>query len=236
GWAGPTGWADPVGRARSALPTPCAPTLCGLASRRGATSGGCGGTQAVGATGRKRQALHTRGRRKRQMLRRDTREAPQDAAPLTALEAGQRGADRNRRATGEPETDSVAGGGAVREQPPGDRGLTVGGLVLVDDALARRLVELAGSLAHQGGRRLRVARLQSGVELADRGLQRRLDRLVAQPTPLVLPVALDLRLDVRHAEASSLLARVDCRRTRPEPDGRGARNRKQYQAPRTTDT
>src|SRR6266568_2747284 len=69
----------------------------------------------------------------------------------------------------------------------GDRGLAVRGLILVDDAL---------------GRGLGVARVGRVAELAHRGLQRGLDGLVALPGLLVLLVALDLGLDIRHAEAS----------------------------------
>src|SRR5437899_12368615 len=84
----------------------------------------------------------------------------------------------------------------------GDRGLAVRGLVLVDDALARGLVQALRRHAHRHGRRLGVARIGRLAELAHRGLQRGLDGLVALPGLLVLLVALDLRLDVRHAEAS----------------------------------
>src|SRR5690606_31903225 len=79
-----------------------------------------------------------------------------------------------------------------RLQPPGDRRLLVGGLVLVDDALAGRLVQLAGGVPRQRRGQLVVPGLQRGVELADRRLQRRLDRFVPQPALLVLPDALDL--------------------------------------------
>src|ERR1700759_702650 len=91
--------------------------------------------------------------------------------------------------------------GGERRNLLGDGRLAVGRLVLVDDALAHGLVELARGVAHQGGGRSGVAGLARLVELADHGLQRRLDRLVTQPGLLVLPVALDLRLDVRHATA-----------------------------------
>src|SRR6185436_7299089 len=98
------------------------------------------------------------------------------------------------------------GSGAERGELPRDRRLAVRRLVLVDDALADGLVELARRLAQQ---RLGVAgvRRRGLVELADGGLQRRLDRLVAHPALLVLPVALDLGLDVRHATASSVSER-----------------------------
>src|SRR5690242_182656 len=93
--------------------------------------------------------------------------------------------------------------GGERRQSLGDGRLAVGRLVLVDDALAGGLVELARGVAEQRGRLLNVASRGGLVELADRRLQRRLDRLVPQPALLVLPVALDLGLDVRHATASS---------------------------------
>src|SRR5262249_13984267 len=82
------------------------------------------------------------------------------------------------------------------------RGLPVRGLVGVDHALAGGLVELAGSVAHQGGGGLGVTLGAALVELADRRLQGGLHGLVPQPALLVRPVALDLGLDVRHATAS----------------------------------
>src|ERR1700754_2285109 len=93
--------------------------------------------------------------------------------------------------------------GGERAAPLGDSRLTVRRLVLVDDALAGSLVELARGVAQQRVSGLEVAGVARLVELANHGLQRRLDRLVAQPGLLVLPVALDLGLDVRHATALS---------------------------------
>src|SRR5688572_28007132 len=93
----------------------------------------------------------------------------------------------------------------------GDGRLAVGRLVLVNNALARGLVQLASGVALKRGSQLNVASRESLVELADGGLQRRLDRLVAQPGLFVLPVALDLGLDVRHATASSCSFRVIAR-------------------------
>src|SRR5258708_422591 len=78
----------------------------------------------------------------------------------------------------------------------------VRGLVLVDDALARGLVQALRRRAHGHGRRFCVTGVGSFAELAHRGLQRRLDGLVALPGLLVLLVTLDLGLDIRHAEAS----------------------------------
>src|SRR5215470_15601510 len=80
--------------------------------------------------------------------------------------------------------------------------LAVRGLVLVDHALARGLVQAAAGVAHGQHRRVGVTGVGRLAELAHAGLQRRLDGLVALPGLLVLLVALDLRLDVRHAEAS----------------------------------
>src|SRR5229473_5995339 len=74
----------------------------------------------------------------------------------------------------------------------GDRGLAVRGLVLVDDALARGLVQALRRGAHRHGRRLCIAGVRGLAELAHGSLQRRLDGLVAQPGLLVLLVALDL--------------------------------------------
>src|SRR5215472_1942206 len=85
---------------------------------------------------------------------------------------------------------------------PRDRGLAVRGLVLVNDALAGGLVQAVRRGAHRHGRRLHVAGVGRLAELAYRGLQRRLDGLVALPRLLVLLIALDLGLDIRHAEAS----------------------------------
>src|SRR3954449_7282998 len=93
------------------------------------------------------------------------------------------------------------GSGRQRGDTLGDGRLAVRRLVLVDDALAHGLVELARGVTQQRAGRLDVAVRARFVELADDGLQRRLDRLVAQPSLLVLPVALDLGLDVRHATA-----------------------------------
>ena len=47
--------------------------------------------------------------------------------------------------------------GGQRVETLGDRRLAVGGLILVDDALAHGLVQLAGGRAHQGRRLLRIA-------------------------------------------------------------------------------
>src|SRR5215467_1978301 len=82
------------------------------------------------------------------------------------------------------------------------RGLAVRRLVLVNDALASGLVQVLRRGAHRHGRRLHIAGVSGLAELAHRGLQRRLDSLVALPCLLVLLIALDLGLDIRHAEAS----------------------------------
>src|SRR5690606_41376885 len=78
------------------------------------------------------------------------------------------------------------------------RRLLVGGLVLVEDALGDGLVELTRGDALVHGGLLDVTRGSGLAGLADRGLQRRLDGLVAQPRLLVGLVPLDLGLDVRH--------------------------------------
>src|SRR4029453_11335760 len=96
-----------------------------------------------------------------------------------------------------------AGSGGQRRDALGDGRLAVRRLVLVDDALAHGLVELARRDTQQGRGRRGVTGSARPLELPDDRLQRRLDRLVAQPGLLVLPVALDLGLDVRHATALS---------------------------------
>src|SRR3954469_15652026 len=83
-----------------------------------------------------------------------------------------------------------------------DGRLAVGGLVLVDDALGGGLVELLAR-GHGQGLGLLGAGLGSLAELADRGLQRGLHGLVALVRSIVLPVALDLGLDVRHVRLAS---------------------------------
>src|SRR5258707_513660 len=84
----------------------------------------------------------------------------------------------------------------------GDRGLAVGRLVLVDNALADGLVQ-----PHEGGPHLLrglvgIAGLRGLAELPDRRLQRRLDGLVALARLLVLLVAVAVGLGSRHACAS----------------------------------
>ena len=85
------------------------------------------------------------------------------------------------------------------------RRLAVRGLVLVDDALAGGLVELARRGAEGGGRLLLVAggdRLAGG---ADGGLELALDGLVALLRLQVGADALDLRLDVCHVVRLSFM-------------------------------
>src|SRR5690606_4752965 len=98
------------------------------------------------------------------------------------------------------------------------RGLLVRGLVLVDHALAHGLVELAGGFALQ----LHGLGLVTGVgglaELADRGLHRRLHRLVALAALLVGVDALDLRLDVGHYALLRLDRRLRRRRACTAPN------------------
>src|SRR6185437_4384897 len=81
--------------------------------------------------------------------------------------------------------------------------LLVGGLVGVDHALAFGLVELARRGPQRGLRRLAVTGVGGLAEVPARGLQRRLDALVAQPRGLVGADPLDLGLDVYHEEAST---------------------------------
>src|SRR5689334_11286571 len=80
-----------------------------------------------------------------------------------------------------------------------ERGLAVGRLVLVDDALAGGLVQLAAGRARQLGGLVLVAGLGGFPERADGRVKRRLHRLVAQSAALVGAIALHLRLDVGHA-------------------------------------
>src|SRR5215472_1696003 len=96
----------------------------------------------------------------------------------------------------------------------GDRGLAVRGLVLVDDALAHGLVELAGGEAQRDGRLIDVARLGGLAELAHVGTQLGLDGLVALARLLVLLDALNLRLDVRHADKSFIVKSAEPPRER----------------------
>ena len=81
----------------------------------------------------------------------------------------------------------------------GDRRLAVRGLVLVDDALAGRLVQLTAGGAQRGPGFVEVPRVRGLAELAHRGAQRRLRGLVPLMRLFVLLIALDLRLYVRHA-------------------------------------
>src|ERR1700760_625366 len=84
-------------------------------------------------------------------------------------------------------------------QRMGQRGLLVGGLVLVDDALAGSLVELTAGRDQQLGGLVLLAGLSGLAEVTHSRTKRRLHRLVAQPVALVGAVALLLRLDVGHA-------------------------------------
>ena len=72
----------------------------------------------------------------------------------------------------------------------------------MDHALARRLVELVAGGPQGGLGRLRVPSVRGLTELTDGRAQRRLDGLVPLVRLLVLLVALDLRLYVRHAWGS----------------------------------
>src|SRR5207247_7306957 len=79
----------------------------------------------------------------------------------------------------------------------GQAGLVVGGVVAVDHALAGRLVVGAGGAAVGGLGALAVAGVEGLAHAAGVGLERGADRLVPHPALLVLPVPLDLGLDVR---------------------------------------
>src|SRR5213082_4270902 len=131
-------------------------------------------------------------------------------------------------------TGSVENGGLLRtrkgpaaNRPPGpfedgedgsegvdplrDRGLLVRGLVAVDDTLGDRLVQLLGGVTLQLEGLVLVTGLRGLAELADRGLHRGPDRLVALTRLLVRGDALDLRLDVGHEAFPLSLGEVRCR-------------------------
>src|SRR5699024_11869888 len=98
-----------------------------------------------------------------------------------------------RRGAGTPLTGRVPGASELVDSL-GERRLLVGGLVLVDDALAGGLVELTRGRDQQGAGALLVARLGGGTQVTDRGTHRRLDGLVAEAVALVGAVPLDLGL------------------------------------------
>jgi hypothetical protein len=77
----------------------------------------------------------------------------------------------------------------------------VGGVVLVDDALAGGAVVGSGGAAEGGLGGFLVAGGGALADAAGVGLQGRADRLVAHASLLVLAVALDLRLDVGQEKA-----------------------------------
>src|SRR5690242_16563655 len=82
----------------------------------------------------------------------------------------------------------------------GEGRLLVGRLVLVDDALAGGLVELAAGGGQQLGGLVLLAGVDGLAEAADGRAQSGLHRLVAQARGLVGEDALLLRLDVGHAK------------------------------------
>src|ERR1043165_1761728 len=88
----------------------------------------------------------------------------------------------------------LPGGSAARHS-----GLAVGGLVLVNDALARGFVEQTGGGAQGAGGLFGVTGVGGLAEAAYGRLELALDRLVAQAASLVGADALDLALDVGHA-------------------------------------
>jgi hypothetical protein len=93
----------------------------------------------------------------------------------------------------------AAPGGSESGSPLGQRRLAVGGLVLVDDALAGGLVQRLAGGPQRGDRGLPVPGVGGRAETPDRRLQGGLDRHVALTRPLVRLDPLDLGLDVRHA-------------------------------------
>src|SRR5450755_647196 len=86
------------------------------------------------------------------------------------------------------------------------RRLAVRGLVLVDDALARRLVQLAAGGAQRGARLVEVPLVRRLAEFTDGRPQRRFGGLVPLVRLFVLLITLDLRLYVRHAWESFRLS------------------------------
>src|ERR1700712_264755 len=92
-------------------------------------------------------------------------------------------------------------GGSSSELVQGlrQRGLLVGRLVLVDDALAGSLVQLAAGRHQQLGGLVLLTSVDRLAERADGRAQSGLHRLVAQARGLVGENALLLRLDVGHA-------------------------------------
>src|SRR3954451_14668665 len=89
----------------------------------------------------------------------------------------------------------------------GHRRLLVGGVVLVDDALADGLVQLGGGNLQRVLDRGLVAGLGGGTELADPGAELALDRLVALGALGVGLDPLDLGLDGCHEGSFSRLCR-----------------------------
>src|SRR5690606_31031283 len=87
-------------------------------------------------------------------------------------------------------------------------------------------VELARRPAVGGLRGLAVAGLHGRVEALERGLDRAARGLVAQPPPLVLPVALDLAGDVGHCGTTPRcrwMSWMSCWRRGPRRALRGTR-------------
>src|SRR5690606_35783643 len=113
--------------------------------------------------------------------------------------------------------------GSERGEALGHRRLAVGRLVLVDDALARGLVQRARRGALQLDGLLGVACLGGLAELPHGGTHGGLDRLVAQAALLVGLDPLDLTLDVGHANASSFFPPVDCSLSAPAAGIRSSR-------------
>ena len=92
----------------------------------------------------------------------------------------------------------------------GDSALAISGLVLVDDALAHGLVELAARLARSFGGLVGIAGSGGLIDATDRRLEFALDRLIALVTSVIGLVALDLGLDVCHYSSKVCVLMVCC--------------------------
>ena len=114
----------------------------------------------------------------------------------------------------------AAGTGQILLKACDESRLLVGGLVLVNHALAGGLVQLAAGRDQQFAGLVLVALGGGLTERADRGMKRGLHRLVAQSAALVGENPLLLRLDVGHAYiSSSFQARGVCHAGAVRPSG-----------------
>src|SRR6188472_3450274 len=89
-----------------------------------------------------------------------------------------------------------------------DRRLSIGGLVLVNDALRRRLVQGPGGGVRQLGGLGVLTSIRGFPEPTNRSLQRRLRRLVTLTSLLVGLDSFELGFDVRHGRPLELLSDV----------------------------